>query len=125
MKYNLEIIQEAGGQINRINAPAYGGMVDGGLELRYIFDGADYKLIIKNGEMVQTRTGGINLNMIFLRGKSTICRLSDGGNDGFFDIFTQSLSVEFKGGGCVAACEFSDGCGGEITRLTVTAEISA
>ncbi|MDE6075657.1 MAG: DUF1934 domain-containing protein [Clostridia bacterium] len=121
MKYTLEIIQSADGDKSVVAVDAEGALEDGVLSLEYCFDGAHYALKISERAMEQTRTGDINLQMVFFAGERTECRVSDGQNGGSFLIYTEEYSARFEGGVCTADCAFSDGAGGESTRISVTA----
>ena len=122
MKYSLKITQEAGGESNISLAEAEGRAVSGGVEFFYNFDGAEYRLLLLKGRMAHTRFGDVSLEMNFKRGKSSVCKISDGGNHGGFCIFTDELSVQFNGESVACECVFSDGAGGEVTRISVLAE---
>ena len=121
MKYTLEIIQSADGDKSVVAVDAEGVFEGGVLSLEYCFDGAHYALKISERAMEQTRTGDINLQMVFFAGERTECRVSDGQNGGSFLIYTEEYSARFEGGVCTADCAFSDGAGGESTRISVTA----
>lgn len=121
MKYSLKIAQEAGGESNLSFAQAEGKAMAGGVEFTYNFDGAEYRLLLLEDKMTHIRLGEVSLEMNFERGKRSVCKLSDGNNKGGFCIFTDRLSVQFNGTTVTAECEFSDGEGGEVTRITVFA----
>ncbi|MDE6791113.1 MAG: DUF1934 domain-containing protein [Clostridia bacterium] len=121
MKYSLEIIQSADGEKSVVAVDAAGVLEGGVLSLEYCFDGAHYALKISERAMEQTRTGNINLQMAFVMGEWTECRISDGQNGGSFSIFTEEYNAGFESGDCTADCAFSDGQGGEVTRISVTA----
>ena len=121
MKYSLEIIQSADGEKSVVAVDAEGVFENGVLSLEYCFDGARYALKISERAMEQTRTGNINLQMAFVAGERTECRISDGQNGGSFSVFTEQYNARFEGDNCTADCAFSDGAGGEVTRISVTA----
>ncbi|MDE5766016.1 MAG: DUF1934 domain-containing protein, partial [Clostridia bacterium] len=89
MKYSLEIIQSADGEKSVVAVDAEGVLESGILSLEYSFDGARYALKISERAMEQTRTGNINLQMAFVAGERTECRISDGQNGGSFSVFTE------------------------------------
>ena len=123
MKYSLKISQEAGGESNISFAEAEGRPTsDGGVEFFYDFDGAEYRLLLLKDKMTHTRLGDVSLEMNFVRGERSVCRISDGSNHGSFSIFTDELSVQFNGESVNCECVFSDGAGGEVTRIAVLAE---
>ncbi len=121
MKYSLEIIQSADGEKSVVAVDAEGVFEGGVLSLEYSFDGAKYALKISERAMEQTRTGNINLQMPFVPGEWTECRVSDGQNGGSFSIFTEEYEARFDGDNCTVDCAFSDGQGGGSTRISVTA----
>ncbi|MDE7076769.1 MAG: DUF1934 domain-containing protein [Clostridia bacterium] len=121
MKYSLEIIQSSGGEQSVVAVDAEGVFEGGVLSLEYSFDGAKYALEISEHAMRQTRTGNINLQMSFVQGERTGCLISDGQNGGSFTVFTEEYAARFDGSDCTAECAFSDGEGGESTRISVTA----
>ncbi|MDE7401532.1 MAG: DUF1934 domain-containing protein [Clostridia bacterium] len=121
MKYSLEIIQSADGEKSVVAVDAEGAFDDGVLSLEYSFDGARYALKISERAMEQTRTGNINLQMAFVMGEWTECRISDGQNGGSFLIFTEEYNASFNGDNCTVDGAFSDGQGGEVTCISVTA----
>lgn len=121
MKYSLEIIQSAEGEKSVVAVDAEGVFEGGVLSLEYSFDGARYALKISERAMEQTRTGDINLQTTFVMGEWTECRISDGQNGGSFSVFTEEYNARFEGDNCTADCAFSDGQGGERTRISVTA----
>ncbi|MDE7163791.1 MAG: DUF1934 domain-containing protein [Clostridia bacterium] len=121
MKYSLEIIQSVGGEQSIVAVDAEGVFADGVLSLEYSFDGAHYALKISERAMEQARTGDINLQMSFAAGERTECRISEGQNGGSFTIYTEEYKAVFEGGNCTADCLFSDGEGGESTRISVAA----
>ncbi|MCM1438378.1 MAG: DUF1934 domain-containing protein [Roseburia sp.] len=121
MKYSLEIIQKTDGAETVTRAVAEGKISGGALELCYPFDGAEYRLIIKSGEIYQLRTGGVRLEMRFAAGKKTKCFLADGGNCGAFEIITKKLSVNFSGANVFAECGFCYAGDGGLINLTVVA----
>lgn len=123
MKYALLITQTADGESNTVAVDADGKFYGGVLDLHYIFDGAEYYLEIGNGEMAQIRNGAINMHMRFSEGRTTAADFSDGVNGGEFPIFTRRLEVKFDGEDCAVECEFSYGEGGEVTKLSVAANV--
>lgn len=121
MLYGLEIRQktEEGESIVAVDAE---GLIDGeAASLYYTFDDAEYKLEVADGGVTQTRTGDVNLFMRFEEGRSTLCRIEDGGRSGAFALLTKRLNIEFLNSGFEAECVYSDGEGGADTSLYIKA----
>lgn len=121
MKYSLKIIQSAGDEKSVVAVDADGSFFGGALQLSYQFDGAEYALLICAQEMTQKRTGEVSLQMDFVGGKVTKCLVSGSEGSGSFNIYTENYSARFEDGGCDVECTFSDGVGGERTRIEIAA----
>ncbi len=119
--YSLNIVSKTDSGSNVVAVDAVGEYSHGALALKYAYDGAEYTLYLKRGEMIHDRRGDVSLKMEFKKGKKTLCLLEDSTGKGSFEIFTEELEVDFDKGACKAVCVYSDDGGETKTTLTVTA----
>ena len=68
---------------------------ENGFNLLYKIGSDDGKIILKNGELTQERSGSVALKMLFKCGEQTQCTLGEGEMQGSFPVYTQNLTVEY------------------------------
>ena len=111
MRYHLKIedcsAQDIRGEC--LSVIAEGDYSQDKLRLRYSYDGADYELLVSGDKVESLRSGDTEINLIFIKGKTTCAQIKGGGTVGSFTIFTHELSILLTANGCKVKLKYSDG----------------
>lgn len=108
MRYHLKI-EDCGEDSEALSVIAEGGYGGGTLKLNYVYDGADYSLLIGGNYVVHNRFGDTRMKLEFCEGQRTVGTLQSGDMRGNLDIFTHELKIILTANGCSARICFSEG----------------
>ncbi len=127
MRYHLKI-EDCGSDGlpcgEALSVIAEGGCDGGVLKLDYIFDGADYSLVIGSNYVLHNRYGDTRMSLEFIGGKHTVGTIKSGDMGGSLDIFTHELKIILTQNGCSARITFSvvaDDSGKSVKNITAYA----
>ena len=117
MRYHLKIEdcgEESGEVLSVVAEGEYGGGV---LKLNYLFDGADYSLVIGGNYVVHSRFGDTQMRLEFRKGQRTEGMLKSGDMRGILNVFTHELKIMLTANGCNAVIKFSDGAENSVAAV--------
>ncbi len=108
MRYHLKI-EDCGAESETLSVIAEGEYGGGVLKLNYVYDGADYSLVIGSNYVVHNRFGDTRMKLEFREGQHTVGTLQSGDMRGNLSIFTHELRIILTANGCSAHISFSEG----------------
>lgn len=103
---------------------AEGGYDGGVLKLDYVYDGADYSLVVGGNYVFHNRYGDTRMSLEFVGGKHTVGTIKSGDMGANLDIFTHELKIILTQNGCSARITFSgvaDDSGKSVKSITAYA----
>ena len=102
-------IEDCGEESETLSIIAEGEYGGGVLALNYVYDGADYTLVIGSNYVVHNRFGDTRMKLEFRKGERTVGTIQSGDMRGNLNIFTHELKIILTANGCSANITFSDG----------------
>lgn len=95
--------------------------VKNGFDLNYFIDGDSCALSVRGTTVTQSRRGGLNTDITFVKGKNTICMLLSGELTGSIPVKTTFLNIEQGDGGAAITMEYF--LGGAKIYLSLSAAV--
>ena len=120
---NCKIIirSESGGEKSEFVSNGTATLTPNGISFSYLLENDKCSLEISGAKVIQKRAGFQPLEIVFEKGKTTLCTIGSGAFEGSFEIFTHQLNFINGAGGVKLALEYDGITDGERVKLSFTA----